>query len=70
MKPVDLIRYCLEQSTQVGYIGFEPFAGSGSTMVAAHESSRICYAVEIEPKYCAVILERMSKLGVDGKLAG
>lgn len=39
---------------------YEPFAGSGTTLVAAQNLSRNCYAIEISPDYCAVILERMA----------
>lgn len=38
---------------------YEPFAGSGTTMVAAENLGRICYAIELHPPYCAVILNRM-----------
>jgi DNA modification methylase len=38
---------------------YEPFAGSGTTMVAAENLGRTCYAVELHPPYCAVILDRM-----------
>jgi DNA modification methylase len=38
------------------------FLGSGSTMVAAHQLKRKCYGMELEPKYCAVIIDRMRKL--------
>jgi DNA modification methylase len=38
---------------------YEPFAGSGTTLVAAQNLNRRCYAIEISPDYCAVILERM-----------
>ena len=41
---------------------FEPFTGSGSTMVAAHQLNRKCYGMELDPKYCQVIIERMHKL--------
>lgn len=41
---------------------FEPFTGSGSTMVAAHQLQRKCYGMELDPKYCQVILDRMHKL--------
>ena len=41
---------------------FDGFLGSGSTMVAAHQLKRKCYGMELDPKYCQVILERMLKL--------
>ena len=41
---------------------FEPFTGSGSTMVAAHQLNRKCYGMELDPKYCQVIVDRMHKL--------
>lgn len=37
---------------------YEPFAGSGSTLIATHQHNRRCYGIEIEPKYCDVIIER------------
>jgi len=49
---------------------YDPFLGSGTTMVAAEQLGRICYGMEIEPKYVAVTLERMSGMGVEPKLAG
>ena len=41
---------------------YEPFCGSGTTMVAAHQLKRKCYGMELDPKYCQVIVERMHKL--------
>lgn len=41
---------------------YDPFIGSGTTMVAAHQLNRKCYGMEIDPKYCQVIIDRMRKL--------
>ncbi len=41
---------------------YDPFLGSGTTMVAAHQLHRRCYGLEIDPKYCQVIIDRMLKL--------
>lgn len=46
----------------------DPFLGSGTTMVAAEQLVRVCYGIEISEKYCAVILERMSDMGLKPKL--
>jgi DNA modification methylase len=47
---------------------YDPFLGSGTTMVAAEQLNRKCYGMEIDPKYCAVILERMSDMGLTPEL--
>lgn len=44
---------------------YDPFIGSGTTMVSAHQLGRICYGMEIDPKYCQVIVDRMRKLDPD-----
>lgn len=41
---------------------YDPFLGSGTTMVAAHQLNRKCYGMELDPKYCQVIIDRMLKL--------
>lgn len=48
---------------------YEPFLGSGTTMVAAEQVERTCYAMEIHPPYVAVALERMSKMGLEVRQA-
>lgn len=62
MKPVLLIGDLIKNSTKPGQIIGDPFLGSASTMVAAHQLKRICYGMELDPKYCKVILDRMTKL--------
>ncbi len=47
---------------------YEPFAGSGTTIVAAEQNKRACYAMEISPAYVAVCLERLTALGLTPKL--
>ena len=64
MKPVSLVEQCLRNSSQRGDLGIEPFAGSGTTLVAAQNLGRCCAAVELDPKYVAVCLERLSALGL------
>ena len=48
---------------------YDPFGGSGTTMVACEQLGRQCRMIEIEPKYCAVILERMAAMDLEPKLA-
>jgi len=58
MKPVALFTKMIANSTNVGDLIYEPFAGSGTTLIAAHQLRRRCYAIEISPQYVAVILQR------------
>jgi DNA modification methylase len=60
MKPVVIMGWCLEFLTSETI--FDPFLGSGSTMVACHQLNRKCYGIELDPHYCQVIIERMLKL--------
>lgn len=60
MKPVELVERAIANSSQKDEVVVDLFCGSGSTMVACQNLGRKCRAIEIEPKYCAVTLERMN----------
>lgn len=62
MKPLPLISYQIGNSSKRGDIVADSFLGSGSTMVASHQLDRVCYGMELDPKYCQVIIDRMLKL--------
>lgn len=66
--PVGLAKFFTLAFTDERDSGYDPFCGSGSVMVAAQQLNRRCYGMEIEPKYCAVILERMTAMGLKPKL--
>lgn len=68
-KPVKAWSWLIENFTDSSDLILEPFGGSGTCFVAADQSDRRCYGLEIEPKYCAVILERLSKMGLTPQLA-
>jgi DNA modification methylase len=58
----------IANSSRAGEIIFDPFAGSGSTLVSAHQLGRIGYGVEISPEYAAVTIQRLADLGLEPKL--
>jgi DNA modification methylase len=62
MKPIPLIENALNNSSKEGMKILDLFLGSGSTMVASHQLKRKCYGMELDPKYCQVIIDRMKKL--------
>jgi site-specific DNA-methyltransferase (adenine-specific) len=62
MKPIPLIENALNYSSKEGMSVLDLFLGSGSTMVASHQLKRKCYGMELDPKYCQVIIDRMKKL--------
>jgi DNA modification methylase len=59
--PIDLPEWGL-QFTRHGDIVLDQFLGTGTTMVAAHQLKRKCYGMELDPKYCQIIIDRMKKL--------
>ncbi|MDI6508815.1 site-specific DNA-methyltransferase, partial [Bacillus wiedmannii] len=58
MKPVGIPARGIQNSSYKNNIVFEPFGGSGSTLIAAEQLQRICYIMEYDPKYCDVIIKR------------
>ena len=66
MKPVELISYQMVNSSKIKDLVCDGFLGSGTTMVAAHQLKRKCYGMELDPKYCQVIVDRM--LNLDSEL--
>lgn len=68
VKPLIVVADIIKRVSPKEGIIFDGFLGSGTTMVAAEQLNRICYGMEIEPKYCAVTLERMSDMGLSPRL--
>lgn len=61
-KPVNLAASAIPDFTMNNDLILDLFLGSGSTMVASHQLKRKCYGMELDPKYCQVIVDRMKKL--------
>jgi DNA modification methylase len=59
--PIKLVEKAVNLVTEAKIV-LEPFCGSGTTMVASHQLKRKCYGMELDPKYCQVIVDRMIKL--------
>lgn len=58
MKPVELVEKAIDDGSQVNGIVLDLFGGSGSTMIASEKKNRICRMMELDPKYCDVIVKR------------
>ena len=67
-KPIELIGKMIANSSRPGELIYDPFCGSGSTLVAAHQLGRMAYGIELDPGYVAVALERLSMLGIKPEL--
>ena len=66
MKPVALMAYPIQNSCMSNCIVLDPFLGSGSTLIACEATGRICYGVELDEKFCDVIVKRyVEKAGTD-----
>ena len=75
MKPVELVEYCIGNSSDRGDVVLEPFGGSGTTLIACEKTGRIARLMELDPRYVGVIVKRwqdftgkQAKREADGKL--
>lgn len=73
-KPVECMRRPIVNNSAKGDLVYEPFAGSGSTLIAAESVGRVCLGIEIDPRYCDVVIGRWqrhargtAKLADDGR---
>jgi DNA modification methylase len=70
-KPVELMRRPILNHLQRNEIVYEPFLGSGTTLAAAELTERVCYGIELDPKYVDVVIQRWQQLtGKQATLAG
>jgi len=58
MKPIPLLAYPIMNSSLTNSLVLDPFGGSGSTLIACEQTDRICYTVELDEKFCDVIVKR------------
>jgi DNA modification methylase len=61
-KPIEMMARIMKSSLPAGGLCLEPFAGSGSTLIAAEQTKRVCYTMELTPEYCDVIIQRWENL--------
>ena len=62
MKPIPLLAYPIMNSSMTNSVVLDPFGGSGSTLIACEQSDRICYTIELDEKFCDVIVNRYIEL--------
>lgn len=67
MKPVELLRNLILNSSKIDDWVYDPFLGSGSTLIACEQTRRRCLGIELDPEYCQVVIDRFEK--VTGKKA-
>ena len=58
MKPIPLLAYPIMNSSMSNTIVLDPFGGSGSTLIACEQTERICHTIELDEKFCDVIVKR------------
>ena len=70
MKPIPLLAYPIMNSSISNMLVLDPFCGSGSTLIACEQSERICFTVELDEKYCDVIVKRYAEqVGTTGNVS-
>ena len=70
-KPLELMRRPILNHTKRGELVYEPFLGSGTTLAAAELTQRVCLGIELDPKYCDVVVQRWQQLaGKEATLDG
>ncbi len=60
-KPLELMRRPILNHTRLGDMVYDPFLGSGTTMMAAELAGRVCYGLELDPRYVDVIIQRWER---------
>ena len=70
MKPIPLLAYPIRNSSMANSVVLDPFGGSGSTLIACEQTDRICCTVELDEKFCDVIVRRyIEQVGTDEKVS-
>ncbi len=70
-KPVELMRRPMINHTERGEVIYDPFLGSGTTLIAAEMTERVCFGIDVDPKYVDVIVTRWQELtGKEATLDG
>lgn len=62
MKPIPILRRLILNSSRIHETVYDPFLGSGSTLLACEQTRRRCLGIELEPEYCRIVMERFEKL--------
>jgi DNA modification methylase len=70
MKPVELMERSIRNSSRPGDVVLDCFGGSGSTLIAAEKAGRRCFTMELDPKYCDVIIRRWQEFSGGNAISG
>ena len=70
MKPIPLLAYPIQNSSMANSVVLDPFGGSGSTLIACEQTDRICCTIELDEKFCDIIVRRyIEQVGSDEKVS-